>query len=165
MNNPVSLEYASAQVAKKKLIPDYLIHRVSTFVDYDIIKMVRTDNCKLLKDLHHSKKISKEDSKVLIDWIVEFGSISMMKLAIYLGYQVFPETIARAVEIGDFKKTKILFSYLNPKDLIDDYEIAQAFNVAVEDESEDIVKFLCRFEMNTKFMSLEAEKRYRRGVV
>lgn len=164
MNNPISLAYASALVAQKRSVPEFLKQRVGDAVESDFISLIQSNNLQLLKDLHYSKKISKTDSEIIVDWVVEFGSSAMMKLAIQLGYPVHSSSLARAVEIGDIKKTKFLFSYLNVRDLVDDDEIVSAFNVAVEENHKEVIKFLCRFELDTRFMSSEAQKRYEQGL-
>jgi hypothetical protein len=45
-----------------------------------------------------------------------------------------------------------------------DDEIVSAFNVAVEENHKEVIQFLCRFELDTRFMSSEAQTRYEKGL-
>lgn len=160
MNNPISLAYSAALVANQREIPPHLKRIVNQTLENDFIALVQSNNTRLLRDLHYAGRISPQDANILLDWITEFGTCQMCQCAIDLGYTPRSTTLSLAVEIGDVKKVKLLFRYLNSRDLIEDDELTGAYNVAVSENYRDVITFLNRFELNTRDMTPEARKVY-----
>lgn len=160
MNNPISLAYSAALVASQRPIPIELKRIVCQTVENDFLTLVQSNNVRLLRDLHYSGRISPDDARILLDWITEFGSYQMCQCAIDLGYTPTSSTLALAIETGHLRKTQLLFSYLNARDLIDSHELTNAYNAAVAENYSDVTNFLNRFELNTRDMTAEAKMMY-----